>query len=135
MLEQWKKILFVVIVAGIVYAGCNTQMMLKTESFFRTKNPELALTPKVCYLLGDIAYLTFRYQLAIDIIKRNLKDFPYQPGAEDAEYRLAVCYEKLGNYDEAISLYENFLLDHPQTRRYESTENKISKLKALHQPM
>ena len=135
MLGQWKKVLFILIIGAILYAGCNSQMMLKTEEIFRTQNPNLSLTPKVCYLLGNVAYLTFRYQLAIDIIKRNLKDFPYASGAEDAEYRLAVCYEKLGNYTEAISLYENFLLDHPQSERYQSTENKVSKLKALHQPM
>ena len=135
MLSQWKKILFVLIIGAILYAGCNSQMMLKTEEIFRVQNPNLSLTPKVCYLLGDVAYLTFRYQLAIDIIKRNLKDFPYDPGAEDAEYRLAVCYEKLGNYNEAIALYENFLLDHPKSVRYESIQNKVAKLKALHQPM
>ncbi len=135
MLSQWKKILFVLIIGAILYAGCNSQMMLKTEEIFRVQNPNLSLTPKICYLLGDVAYLTFRYQLAIDIIKRNLKDFPYEPGAEDAEYRLAVCYEKLGNYNEAIGLYENFLLDHPKSVRYESTQNKVAKLKALHQPM
>jgi tetratricopeptide (TPR) repeat protein len=133
MFSQWKKILFIFIVAFVVYMGCNTQGILRAEDFFRVKNPKLAATPKVCYLLGTSAYLTFRYNLAIDIIERNLKDFPYDPAAIDAEYRRAVCNEKLGKYDKAIELYETFLLDHPKDKRYERIQNKVAKLKALHQ--
>ncbi len=132
MLSQWKKILFILIIAGVVYGSCNTQTMLKTETFFREKNPNLALTPKVCYFLGNVAYMTFRYKLAIDIIDRNLKDFPYAGGATQAEYRRAVCYEKLGDYVKAIQLYEDFLLAHPKDNKYQSIENKLAKLKALH---
>ncbi len=91
------------------------------------------MTPRVCYLLGTSAYLTFRYNLAIDIIERNLKDFPYDHAAVDAEYRRAVCYEKLGKYDKAIQLYEDFLIRFPKDKRYMSIQNKIAKLKALHQ--
>ena len=132
MLGQWKKIVFIVVLAGIIYAGCNTQGILRQEKFFREKNPNLALTPKVCYFLGNISYLTFRYKLALNIIERNLKDFPYAPGRVDAEYRRAICYEKLGNYDKAITLYENFLLDYPKDNRYKSIQSKATKLKALH---
>lgn len=132
MLSQWKKILFIFIVAGVFYAGCNTQTMLRTETFFREKNPNLALTPKVCYFLGNQAYMTFRYKLAIEIIDRNLKGFPYDDGALKAEYRRAVCYEKLGDYAKAIHLYEDYLLAHPKDNKYQSIQNKIAKLKALH---
>jgi len=133
MLAHWKKLLIVFIVAGIVYTGCNTNGILRTEEFFRKKNPDLALTPKVCYMLGSSAHLTFRYKLAIDIIDRNLKDFPYHPAAVTAEYRRAVAYEKLGDYAKAIQLYEDFLLDHPKDNRHGSVQNKVAKLKALHQ--
>lgn len=132
MLSQWKKILFVFIVAGVLYGGCNTQVMLKTEAFFREENPNLALTPKMCYFIGNIAYLTFRYKLAIEVIDRNLKDFPYADGAVKAEFRRAVCYEKLGDYAKAIHLYEDYLLAHPKDHKYQSIQNKIAKLRALY---
>ncbi|RJP69000.1 MAG: tetratricopeptide repeat protein [Candidatus Abyssobacteria bacterium SURF_17] len=133
MFGQWKKILVVAIVAFVLYMGCNSQTMLKTESFFRKENPNLAMTPKVCYFLGNIAYMTFRYQLAVSIIDRNLKDFPYAPGATNAEFRRALSYEKLGKYDTAIKYYEEFLFAHPKDNRYESVSNRVAKLKALHQ--
>ena len=133
MLSHWKKILFVVIIAGIVYTGCNTKGILKTEEFFRKKNPDLSLTPKVCFMLGNSAYLTLRYKLAIDIIDRNLKDFPYDGGVVKAEFRRAMAYEKLGEYGKAIGLYEDFILDHPMDNRVRTIQNKLAKLKALHQ--
>ncbi len=133
MLAQWKKILFVIILAGVVYAGCNTQGILRTEKFFRQENPNFTLTPKICYLLGTSAFRTFRYDLAIQIIERNLKDFPYESAAVDAEYRRALAYEKLGKYDKAISLYEQFMLDHPKDNRYKAVQNRVTKLKAVHQ--
>jgi len=133
MLKNWKKILFIFIIVGLIYAGCNTNGILSTENFFRVENPKLAMTPKVCYMLGTAAFRTFRYQLAIDIIDRNLQDFPYEKAVVDAEYRRAMAYEKLGEYGTAISLYESFLLEHPKDNRYNSIVSKAVKLKALHQ--
>jgi tetratricopeptide (TPR) repeat protein len=133
MFSQWKKILAVVVLSLIFYAGCNTQMILKAESVLRNENPNFSMTPRLCYFLGNLAYLTFRYQLAIDITERNLHDFPYDSGIDDAQYRRAVCYEKLGKYQQAIQLYEDYLLEHPKSSRYISIQNKLAKLKALHQ--
>ncbi len=133
MLRKWLKLLFIFIVVGLIYGGCNTNGILATEEFFHVKNPKLALTPKMCYMLGTSAFRTFRYQLAIDIIDRNLKDFPYEKAAVDAKYRRAVCYEKLGAYGKAIRLYEAFLLEYPKDNRYNSIISKVAKLKALHQ--
>lgn len=133
MLRNWKKLLFIFVVVGVIYGGCNTQGILATEEFFRVKNPNLGLTPKVCYILGTAAYRTLRYQLAIEIIDRNLKDFPYENAAVNAEHRRAMCYEKLGEYSKAISLYEDFLLKHPKDNRYSSIISKIAKLKAVRQ--
>ncbi len=132
MLSHWKKLLVIFIFAGIVYGGCNTKGILKTEEFFRVKNPQMSMTPKICYMLGTSAFRTFRYNLAIEIIDRNLKDFPYESAAVAAEYRRAVSYEKLGEYRTAIGLYEKFLYDHPKDNRYNAIQNKVNKLKALH---
>jgi len=128
-MARWKRNFLIFLVCGVLYAGCNTQSIVQTEMFFRDDNPNLALTPKVCYLLGNAAYLTFRYHLAIEIIDRNLQNFPYAPGAVNAEYRRAVCYQKIGDYENAIKLFEDFLFAHPRDKRYESIRNRIVKLK------
>ena len=133
MLRHWKKLLIIFFVAILIYGGCSTDGMLKAEKFFREDNPKLGMSPKMCYMLATSAFRTFRYQLAIEIIDRNLKDFPYDRGAVNAEFRRAVAYEKLGQYDTAISLYETFLADHPKDNRYQSIMGKVAKLKALHQ--
>ena len=125
----WKRIVLTIVLAALFYAGCNTQSMLATEEFFRDENPNLALTPKVCYWLGDAAYWTFRYDLAIDIIGRNLKDFPYEDGAADQEYKRALCYEKNGDYQRAIGLFETYLVHYPKDSRYISIQDRITKLR------
>jgi len=135
MFGQWKKILFIAIIAAVLYGGCNSQSILWAEGVMRKENPDFNMTPKVCYFLGDLAYMTFRYQLAADIMERNLKDFPYAAGADNAQFRRAVCYEKLGKYAESIQMYENFLNDHPKSKRYKSIQSKVAKLRALHQQM
>ena len=133
MFRHWKKMLLLFIAIAIFYGGCNTEALLATEDFFRAKNPNLAMSPRVCYTLGTIAFRSFRYQLAIDIIDRNLKQWPYESAAIDAEYRRATCYEKLGEYSTSISLYENFLLSHPKDNRYRTIQSRVAKLRALHQ--
>lgn len=133
MLRNWKKLLVIFIVVAVFYAGCGTNGMLSTEKFFREDNPNLGLTPNICFMLGTTAFRTFRYQLAIEIIDRNLKDFPYDSAVPSAEYRRAFCYEKLGEYNTAISLYEAFLFEYPKDNRYNSIASKVAKLKALHQ--
>lgn len=132
MLRNWKKLLTIFIIAGVFYGACNTQGILATEEFFRVKNPKLSITPNVCYMLGTAAFRSFRYKLAIDIIDRNLKQFPYKSAAKNAEYRRAICYEKLANYNKAIQLYEKFLYDYPKDNRYKSVQSKVVKLRALH---
>jgi outer membrane protein assembly factor BamD (BamD/ComL family) len=133
MLKNWKKLLVIFIIAAVFYGACNTKGILVTENFFRVKNPKLGVTPNVCYMLGTAAFRSFRYKLAIDIIDRNLKQFPYKGAAQSAEYRRAVCYEKLANYDMAIAKYEEFMYRHPKDNRYKSIQTKVVKLKALHQ--
>ena len=133
MLRNWKKLLVIFITIAVLYAGCGTGGMLSTEKFFREDNPNLGLTPTICFMLGTSAYMTLRYKLAIEITERNLKDFPYAGAVPNAEYRRAICYEKLGEYSTAISLLEDFLLKYPRDNRYNSIASKVAKLKALHQ--
>ncbi len=133
MFRHWKKMLVLFILVAIFYGGCSSESMLATEDFFRTKNPNLAMSPGMCYSLSTAAFRTFRYQLAIDITDRNLKQWPDESAAVSAEFRRATSYEKLGEYSSAISLYEAFLLDHPKDSRYSTIQTRIAKLRALHQ--
>jgi len=123
-----KKYLLILLLAGILYAGCNGNTIRATESLFRNKLHKLSKTPTVCYFLANAAYYTFRPELALEIIERNLRDFPYERGATDAEYKRARCCENLGDCDGAIRLYTKFLLDHPRDNRYRRIQNRIAKL-------
>ncbi len=131
MVSRWKKFLLTFILMGLFYAGCNRGTILATESLFRDELTKLSVTPKVCYFLASVSYYTFRPELALEIIERNLKDFPYERGAVDAEYRRAKCWEDMGDCNRAIKLYTKFLLDHPRDNRYRKIQNRIAKLQAF----
>lgn len=131
MASRWKKFLLIFILAGIFYAGCNRETILATESLFRKELPRLSATSKVCYFLANVSYYTFRPALAQAIIERNLKDFPYERGVIDAEYKRARCCDNMGDCDRAIKLYTKFLLDHPRDNRYRKIKNRIAKLQAF----
>lgn len=132
MFRHWRKLLVLFIIMAVFYGGCSTGSILAMEDFFRVKNPNLSMSPGMCYSLGTAAFRSFRYQLTIDITDRNLKKWPYEKAVVNAEYRRAVSYEKLGEYKTAISLYEAFLLKHPKDNRYNTILNKSTKLRALH---
>jgi len=129
--KKWKKLLLIFILAAALYAGCNTQSILATESLFRDGLPWLSLTPKACYLLANASYYTFRYELALEIIERNLKDFPYERSVANAQLKRARCCENLGNCNKAIKLYTDFLLKHPQDNRYRKIQRRIAKLQIV----
>ena len=131
MAKRWKRFLLIFILAAVLYAGCNTQSILATESLFRNGLPRLSLTPKICYLLANASYYTFRYRLALDIIERNLADFPYERGVVNAKLKRAQCCENLGNCNKAIKLYTDFLLKHPQDSRYRKVQKRIAKLQMV----
>jgi hypothetical protein len=114
-----------------LYAGCNSRTILATESLFREGLPKLSFTPKICYLFANASYYTFRYRLALGIIERNLEDFPYDRGAASAQLKLARCCENLGDCNKAISLYTDFLLEHPKDRRYRRVQKRIAKLQIV----
>lgn len=131
MLGSWKRKLLLFFAGVIVYLALSTSSILSTDSFFRIDNPQFSMTPDACYFLADISYMTFRYDLARQLFERNITDFPYNSGRIDAEYRRALCYEKLGDYSRAIQLFEDFLLDHPKDRRYESVRDRLAKLRVI----
>lgn len=129
MFNTLKRKLLVAFLAALAYAGLSARGIQGADRFFRQDNPNFGLTPSICYLLADVSYWTFRYDLAIKLIDKNITDFPYESGRKNAELKRAACYEKMEDYPRAIQLYEQFLLDHPKDRRYDSVEDTLAKLR------
>ena len=128
MVGGLKRLFLLLLLVALLYSVLSTEGILRIEKYFREEHRDLIYTPKICYLLGNIAYLTYRNELAIDIMSRNLQDFPYESAAMKTELRRAYCYERDGNCGKAIQLYEKFLIRHPKHKRYELIQNRIVKL-------
>jgi tetratricopeptide (TPR) repeat protein len=133
MFSNWKKKFLILLLALIVYALFSTPGIRRLDKLFREDNHDYPLTPSICYLLADISYYTFRYELTIDLTKKNIADFPYNSARRNSEYRCAACFEKLGDFNQAIQSYEKFLIAYPRDKRYESIKERIGQLRLYSQ--
>jgi tetratricopeptide (TPR) repeat protein len=133
MFSNWKKKITILLLALVTYVLFSTPGIRRLDKLFREENHDHPFTPSICYVLADISYYTFRYELTIDLTKKNIADFPYNSGRKNAEYRRAACFEKLGDFNQAIQSYERFLVAYPRDKRYESIMERISKLRLYSQ--
>lgn len=124
-----KFTIFGVIILAIlmVFSSAGIRRM---ESWARDR-PDTSIGQSLPYTLGNVAYFTFRYNLARDILEKNVQTWPNHPKNTDADFRIAMCYEKLGKYNEAVAAYDAFALEHGSDSRAGSAMNRSAKIKAV----
>ena len=100
-------------IAGLALLGILTVFssagIRSMEAWARDK-PDTSMGISMPYRLGGLAYYTFRYELARDIYETNLDTMPDNPRIVHADFRVAMCLEKLGRFDEAVARYDNFAI-------------------------
>ena len=62
---------------------------------------------------ADEAYSDEAYELAVERYKTLLDQYPFDPGAEEAELRIALSHYRAGRYPEAIATLSDFERMHP----------------------
>lgn len=75
--------------------------------------------------IGDFKNAIFYYS---DLINR----FPKNKYVDEAVYHIGLCYEKLGDIDDAISNFETLTKNYKSSELYDEALNKIEKLKKFH---
>ncbi|MCJ7664769.1 MAG: penicillin-binding protein activator [Desulfobacterales bacterium] len=71
---------------------------------FVIQYPRTALTDDALYFLGDIYLQRQEYKVAAIQFERLLSYFPSSPHLTEAQWSLARCYLKMGEYQDALSL-------------------------------
>lgn len=101
-----------------------------TESF---KNLYAALKESVssvvarnCYNLGYEAFRTENYDVAIDNLARA---YEYNPSNGEALYNLGNSYNKKGETDKAVEIYEQVVELFPHTEKARKSQNYIREIK------
>jgi branched-chain amino acid transport system substrate-binding protein len=71
---------------------------------FVIQYPRTALTDDALYYLGDIYLQRQEYKVAAIQFERLVSYFPSSPHLKEAQWSLARCYFKIGEYKDALSL-------------------------------
>lgn len=78
-------------------------------------NPETPILREAHMRLGTLYYLTSQYALAVDSYRKALSEGVSGREAQEARFNLALSYERLGRYQEALSELEALERDFPDS--------------------
>lgn len=78
-------------------------------------DPEASVLRKAHMRLGTLYYLTSQYALAADSYRKALSEGISGREAQEARFNLALSYERLGRYEEALSELEALERDFPES--------------------
>ena len=121
-------------VAGLVILALLmvfSQAGIRRMETWARERPDSSVGQSLPYTLGSIAYFTFRYELAKDILQTNVDAWPTHPKNTSAEFRIAMCFEKMEEYPAAVAAYEAFALKYGGDPRADSAVNRAGKIKAV----
>jgi len=80
------------------------------------------------FSIGDMKNRAKDFNGSIAAFKEYMAKYPKAAGVADAELYIASCYNKLGSPDEAVKLYRQFLVNHPQSEDTTYAKKQIDKI-------
>ena len=100
------------------------------EKYTGTKKTEEILERE--YQLG-IAQMDTNEEAAIKVFEKIIEKHHLGPVAPDAQVKIADCYFKLGQYEEALDAYEKFLENYPKSEWVPYIQYQIPLSKVYHE--
>ena len=81
------------------------------------------------YLSGDVLFGKSSYASAIETYKKAFAQNPGSRKAPEAYYRIGKCYEELGQPEDALKAYEEFVARYPDDSHAALSKNRIEYLR------
>lgn len=109
--------------AGVLYA---TGMLTYGDDGVKLNTERIAeaVTPSE-YTKAEIAFGQGSWGEAIGLYKEALAAHPDSPNSDEATYRIAVSYEKMGTLSQALAAYKDYLLTNPSGRYVSQAKKQI----------
>ena len=95
---------------------------------FLETDPQSALVPNAVYWIGESFYLEKNYPQAILTFKDVTRRFPKHHKAAAALLKIALCYQMLGEKDNATLYLRALLKDHPKSEPAPAARKLLSEL-------
>jgi TolA-binding protein len=84
--------------------------------------------PNYIYWRGESLYALGDYENAIQSFHDVLEKYPNSLKSDDAEYKIAASYEKLGENEIAKSAYQRLILSYPDSEYISRAKARLKKL-------
>ena len=127
---KFIKIAVVGLIILCILAVFSSAGIRSMESGARER-PDTSVGQSLPYTLAKLSYYTLRYNMAKDIYETNIGKWPHHPKNVDAEFRIAMCLEKLGEYEAAVQAYDSFAIEYGDDNRADAAMNRSAKIKAV----
>ncbi|GJQ24595.1 MAG: hypothetical protein HBSAPP01_23850 [Candidatus Brocadia sapporoensis] len=117
------------------YLNNDFKQALKTYEKVLEKYPGTKRTEEILereYQVG-IAQMETNEEGAISAFEKIIEKHPLGPVASDAQVKIADCYFKLGQYEEALDAYEKFLENYPKSEWVSYVQYQIPLSKVYHE--
>lgn len=95
---------------------------------FLETDPQSALVPNAVYWIGESFYLEKNYPQAILTFKDVTRRFPKHHKAAAALLKIAMCYQMLGEKDNATLYLRALLKDHPKSEPAPAARKLLAEL-------
>ncbi len=95
----------------------------------RRSDPNSIYAPNYEYWRGESFYALGQYERAIQSFTTVQTQFAGSAKSDDAEFKIAESYDKLGDRSRARLAYERLLAVHPDTEYRPRAENKLKRLR------
>ena len=119
------------VLARVFLAEGNAQKMLTLTRLYERRHPESGRLAALMMLKGSLyETVLHNYSAALRVYQNVVEDFPKQAEIDAAQFQIAQCYEKLGDYHLALQEYRNYLDRYPGGGFFEEVRDKMAVIEA-----
>ncbi len=124
-----KILVFLVII--VIMVAFNTGTILNKFDEFMDAHAGYSWVPAARYKLASTYFYTGKYDKAISIYMKVLKDNPKAEYADNSQYMLALCYENNDEYLQAQKELEEMLVKYPDSDVRIKAQEKLKNIKYI----
>jgi len=126
-----KKLIWIVLAAFIIFLF--TPMAVSMFQGQITQHAKAKWAPMAQYQLGNLCFWTIRYGPALQCYNLLLDRYPGHPRKRATSmFRVAICHERLRQYEAAIRAYERLVAAYPNNKNAGHAEGQLKKLREVH---
>ena len=92
-------------------------------------NRDAAWAPDVIYYIARLSFVTLKYNSSIAAYKRAVKLYPSDDRTPEAIVKIAKSYERLGQYEKALSFYNYFIEKYPDHIALSEIQRSIEEIR------